>query len=370
VKRFRKQSGLSTVELMIGAAMLITVFSITFRNLVHLRAGMKRVTTSGPHMYFESFAVSRLKLFYAKLMQWTTHVRAPGQNGADFYCNNAAYFAYSPIRNNLTSGTGSQEIAKETLGLDLRLALSTFSAADLGDGAETLISAASARKDDKRPWGAMIPFHQITDEWEKAHPFSKEWCDSQPPKGPWNSEHKLGSEMCEAFSKCTEQAGISRFTNQIGNQGSAVSDISNLTNTSMCFVFVGNLFSRAEMGKAQNENKSAGLKALDFPSVIGLAVANARFVNNTNSTEISCEIAATEMNRSLKVSLTLFTALHADLMDIKKLQVFKTVREITGEKLGVAIPNCNAPGRAGDETDAQRCLKDPTWHYECSTTCN
>ena len=374
MKRWKKQSGLSAVELLVGAAVIVTVFSLAFRNLVQLRAGMKRVTTSGPHMYFESFAISRLKLFYAKLMQWTTHVRAPGQNGANFYCNDSAYFAYSPIRNNLSSGRGSQAVARATLGLDLRLALSTFTAADLNQGQSTLLDAAQARRADPnsaasmRPWGAMIPFSEVNNEWIPAHSFSRNWCAMQPPRGPADNDGSLGSEMCEMFERCTETANRARIPNQLGNQGTAVTDISALNNSSMCFVFAGNLFSRSEMNVFSVDNKSAGLTALDFPSVIGLAVGRARFVNSTTGADITCNTAATEMNRSLKVTLTLYTALHADLQDVKRLQVHKSIREITGEKLGVAIPNCSAPGRGGN--DADRCLRDPTWHYECADSCN
>jgi len=362
---------MSLAELLVGAAILVTVFSLSFKNLAQIRGGMSRVTTSGPHLFFESFAVSRLKLFYAKLMQWNTHVCRDGSSNTSCFCRDAAYFAYSPVSNaNIVSGRGGATVGQRTLGLDLRLALSTFQIEEMMDGAsvKTLIEIANDRRaqPDAAPWGAMIPFHIIEDEWKPANSFSREWCAAPPPRGPADNDGSLGSEMCDQFARCTAEGGRARQPNQIGTFDGAETDIRGLRSTSMCFVFAGNLFSRSDTTLADTK-KSAGLSSLDYPSVIGLAIGEARFVNNTNSSEITCQQASTEMNRSLKVKLTLYTALHADLQDTKKLQVHKSVREITGEKLGVSIPNCFSPGRGG--TGDLKCFRDPTWNYECSDSC-
>jgi hypothetical protein len=363
LKWFKSQKGLSAVELIVGASVLITVFSLAFRNLVQLKSGLKSVNSSGPHMYFESFAVSRLKLYFAKLMQWTTHVRPPTvAESADFYCNDAAYFAYSPVRA-VQTPAGNATIANATLGLDLRLALSTFSIADLAQGSTNLIDAAANMTNSNRPWGAMIPFHTV-DEWRRAHSFSVDWCSFAPPRGPGMSANgSIGPEMCDQFARCTQEAGRQRLERQIGDFSGATANISGLTNAAMCFVFRGNLFSRANFNNAAADTP-AGLGVIDNPTAIGLAVARVRFVNSTTNSEINCETAATEMNRSLKVTLTLYTALNAHVQDVKKLQVHKSIRELTSEKLGVAIPNCLAPGRKSNQQF--NCIADPTWNYECA----
>ncbi len=370
MKRFRDQKGLSLAELLVGAAILVTVFSLSFKNLVQIRGGMNRVTTSGPHLFFESFAVSRLKLFYAKLMQWTTHVCKDGSSDTNCFCTDAAYFAYSPVSNSdIVSGKGNAIVGQRTLGLDLRLALSTFRIEEMMNGAsvKTLIEISNERRADPNsaPWGAMIPFHLINDHWLPANKFSRDWCAAPPPRGPADNDGSLGSEMCDQFARCTAEGGRARLPNQIISGGTET-NISNLRSTSMCFVFAGNMFSRSDTNFGDTR-KSAGLSSLEYPSVIGLAIGEARFVNNTNSSEITCRQASTEMNRSLKVKLTLYTALHADLQDTKKLQVHKSVREITGEKLGVSIPNCFSPGRGGSGN--LKCIQDPTWNYECSDSC-
>ncbi|MFZ9520541.1 MAG: prepilin-type N-terminal cleavage/methylation domain-containing protein, partial [Silvanigrellaceae bacterium] len=64
----KKQGGFSLLELMVGLTVLLTVVGFSFKNLVGLRKSMNRITTTGPHLYFESFAVSRLKLYFAKMM--------------------------------------------------------------------------------------------------------------------------------------------------------------------------------------------------------------------------------------------------------------------------------------------------------------
>jgi glutathione synthase/RimK-type ligase-like ATP-grasp enzyme len=78
------------------------------------------------------------------------------------------------------------------------------------------------------------------------------------------------------------------------------------------------------------------------------------------------------MNRSLKVRLDLYTTLNADKSFRSGLQQhFRTRKEITSEKLGVAIPNCDNPSRDApiDAAGNSVCIADPTWIYRCANTC-
>jgi hypothetical protein len=356
---------------------------------------MQRVTTSGPHLFFESFAVSRLKLYFAKVLQWNTHI-CPGKPKLSVFdaaepsclCEDAAYFAYASNNDSLTAGYTAEvsgdpnagmsdatrkTIGNKTLGADMRLSLSTFGIKDIAPSGEsgpfkTLLQIAAEKRTDSKqaPWGALIPFHTV-DEWNAANPFSREWCVKRKPVAG-----SIGDEMCKEFDRCAEVAGGlggKRPVNQLGFQGTAEKNLRGKKTFSMCFVFAGNLFTRSDNSNLNNQ--SLGLAALDNPAVVGLAVATARFVDNRNQQELTCNQAAFEMNRSVKVNVNIYTALNADMTDGKKQTAQKSVREITGEKLGVASPNCLAPNRGGEKAvkgDAV-CLQDPTWIYQCSQSC-
>lgn len=358
---------------MVGLTLLLAVFGFSFRNLQELRKGLQRVTTTGPHLFFESFAASRLKLYFAKLMQWNTHVCPDGSTDATCICTDAAYFAYGPINSGLGSGKGGSNIGNMTLGSDMRLALSTFKINDIapnGDSApfSTLIDVSKSKsaKPQEVPWGALIPFHTV-DEWKNANEFSRNWCSERRPVAG-----SVGDEMCQRFEACSQVAdglGGARPINQLGTQSGARKSLVGVEEFSMCFVFAGNLFTRSD--NTNINNQSLGLAALDHPAVVGLVVARARFVNNANQQPLKCDDAANEMNRSLKVNLEIYTALNADNNDKKKQTAQKSIREITGEKLGVAAPNCNAPSRGGLSAVNRKavCLEDPTYIYQCSNTC-
>jgi prepilin-type N-terminal cleavage/methylation domain-containing protein len=64
MSRFSQQSGFSLIELMIGAAILVTVFGGSFMVLQKTRARMNAGNSSGAHLYFESFASSRFNLYF------------------------------------------------------------------------------------------------------------------------------------------------------------------------------------------------------------------------------------------------------------------------------------------------------------------
>lgn len=375
----KKPNGFSVVELMVGIGLLIAIFAFSFRNLVDLRKGMQRSSTIGPHVFFESFAVSRLKLYLSKLMQWTSHVCKDQNRTTDLgfpgcLCADAAYFAYAGNEQGaLTSFVGGGSVGNATLGADLRLSLSTFGLREViknGSSGTTpsLIDLINAKKGNpnEKPWGTMIPFHTV-DEWKAANSFSYNWCTEAKKKPLANT---IGAEMCNAFFTCSQIAGGMyglRPPNQLGTQDSATPTIRGKDNFSLCFVFAGNLFSRSEV----TDEKSVGTSAIDYPSVAGLVVASSTFVNNTNGKPTKCEDAATEMNRSLKSTLTIYTALNVDMNDPKKQNAQKSVREITGEKLGVAIPNCTAPNRGGFSAvgDDTVCIEDPTFIYQCKASC-
>lgn len=370
----KKQGGFSLLELMVGLTVLLTVVGFSFKNLVGLRKSMNRITTTGPHLYFESFAVSRLKLYFAKMMQWNTHVCKNGAASVDCVCSTADYFAYAPVKSNLSAPKGGTAVGNMTLGADLRMSLSTFTLkeiapAGIGGSFKTLLDLAAERRADtgSNPWGALIPFHTISDEWIPANPSSRSWCNSSVS----GSGGVLG-EMCKKFESCASVAGVARPANQLGAMATGGVDISGSKKATMCFVYAGNMFSRPEftVNNTDEKNRSAGIGALDYPSVVGLVVAEARFINNSNLAEITCKEAAFEINRSLKIKLEIYTAINADL-EVKKQSAEKSVREITGEKMGVAIPNCDAPGRGGFSAvgDETVCIEDPTFIYECKSTC-
>jgi prepilin-type N-terminal cleavage/methylation domain-containing protein len=375
--RRKQQEGFTLLELMVGLTILLAVFGFSFKNLAGLRKGMNRITTSGPHLYFESFAVSRLKLYFAKLMQWNTHLCKDGSTNLSCVCSTASYFAYAPITNNLTSGKANPAVGNMTLGADLRMSLSTFTLKEIAPNGingpfKTLIDLAAEKRVDSgaNPWGALIPFHTVSDEWALANPSSRAWCNNTAA-----ASTGVVGEMCKKFEACAQVAGGlggARPTNQIGTQAGATPDIKNLDTVSMCFVYAGNMFSRPEFAanNPDEAKRSAGIGSIDYPSVVGLVVAEARFINNSNLQALTCEGAATEMNRSLKIKLTIYSAINADL-DVKKQGAQKSIREITGEKMGVPIPNCEAPGRGGFSAvgDETVCIEDPTFIYECKSTC-
>lgn len=369
-RNLKNQRGFTIIEAMIGLFIVATVFAFSFQNLASIRKSTQAINTTGPHVFFETFAVSRLKLYFAKLMQWNTHV-CPGGLTDDCVCKSANFFAYAPSTTALDDGRANARLANLTLGTDLRMALSTFTAAEISPNAGTtnsLIALAQARRANPAalPWGALIPIQAVA-EWDAANPAARRFC-STIRTGSTNTTAKNAqgtvNEMCEMFAKCTQEAGRAPFNTQI-NAGR--NDISAQNEVLMCFVFAGNLFTRPDV----NNNRSTSLLAIDFPSVVGLAVGKATFVDNTNGQPLSCLQAASEMNRSLKIELSLYSAMQSDQQDVTKHMAQKSVREITGEKIGIAVPNCSAPGRGGFSAVGNQyvCIEDPTWLYHCNRNC-
>jgi prepilin-type N-terminal cleavage/methylation domain-containing protein len=388
MKRRGQSEGFTLVELIISLAVMATVFAFSFKNLAAIRSNMKSQETLGQHLFFESFAVSKLKLYFAKFMQWNSHVCTTLE--VDFpncYCITADYFAYASNQTKLGYTRNpsqtvnkpivsaiSDEVANATLGADMRLALSTFTQQEVSpQGSQSppvsLIDLVSQRAQTTgaQPWGALIPIDSV-DEWKAANPYSRDWCVRVQKDAPTGTV----KEMCERLESCTQAAGKTALKNQLGRMKGNVQDLSQKDTFNMCFIFAGNLFTRADQGGA--ENASLGLTAIDNPRAVGLVVAEARFVNNISSREIKCSEAATEMNRILKIRLDIYTAMNTDARYAKNQHASQSRRDISAEKIGVAIPNCAAPSRGGfnrvgsDATDSI-CIEDPTWVYECASAC-
>ena len=376
--RFSKQSGFSLIELMIGAAILVTVFGGSFMVLQKTRARMNAGNSSGAHLYFESFASSRLKLYFSKLMQWTTHVGAVNGQHANVasFCEATSNFAYASGDTNFGFARNAQ-VARQTLGADMRMSLSTLEYAQVSNQALT------GRVDQNGfPWGAMVPFSNGVNAIAGLVDVNinfRNLCvgDRLPTSG-------IGAEMCAWVDVCSGQEG-NRTPNPVPNPnptadgvpilasmtvgGGDVGSLTGRSNFRMCFAFVGNLFSRVGDFTNGAAASSTGLNAVDNPAVLGLAVATAQFTNTSTGAAITCNQAVNEMNRSLKVRLDLYTTLNADKSFRSGLQQhFRTRKEITSEKLGVAIPNCENPALSANR-DGNVCIADPTWIYSCANGC-
>ncbi|MEY2989044.1 MAG: hypothetical protein RJB13_2565, partial [Pseudomonadota bacterium] len=186
------ESGFSLVELMVVSMILIAIFSGSFLVLKKARDSTSPQSSSGPHLYFESFATSRLKLYFSKLLQWTTQV-AP-------FCDGASYFAYAGNRT-----SAGREL--ETLGADIRMSLSTLSFG------ETVIPTASlaGRFDEERdiPWGMMVPFDSRSDligGISNIQPALRSFCGANDA-GASNdrTDGDVVAEMCAWVDVCSAQ---------------------------------------------------------------------------------------------------------------------------------------------------------------------
>lgn len=383
--RLSQESGFSLVELMIGAAILVALFGGSFMVLQKTRAGANARNSSGPHLYFESFASSRLKLYFSKLMQWTTHMGAsPGQSAnVATFCQDTRNFAYASGA--LDFSFAPMQSAQRTLGADMRMSLSTLEFREVSNQPLTGRFAQNGSLGTIFPWGAMVPFSSRSDAISGigvVNPNLVAFCggDKLPTSG-------IGAEMCAWVDVCSGQEG-NRSPNPVPNPNPTADGVPILAYTSvgagddtglngrsnfrMCFAFVGNLFSRVGDFTNAAAGSSTGLNAVDNPAVLGLAVATAQFTNTSTGAPITCNQAVNEMNRSLKVRLDLYTALNADKSFRSGLQQhLRTRKEITSEKLGVSIPNCNNPSRNAPTNAAGNivCIADPTWIYGCQNTC-
>ena len=389
LKRNTQQSGFSLVELMVASMVLVIVFGGAFALLTKTRKVARAQNISGPHIHFETFATSKLKLYFAKLLQWTTHVATTAPAGAVAeFCKGAGKFAYA---GNLG---GDSEFAsmnypptdpsrsRRTLGADMRMALSTFDFED-ANGNKGLAKRHSDVND--YPWGALVPFDSrsgstgITD----VNPALSDFCGDDKSSLKSASGVDNAREMCAWVDVCSAQEG-DRSANPPhpkvpdnpfiltfeGTTPAGSSDLGGQKNFRMCFAFVGNLFSRTGNFIASSGASSTGLDALDNPAVLGLAVASATFVNTNSGEDMTCDVAKHQMYRSMKVSLELFTASNVDRsLNTKKQLFFKTRQQFVSEKLGIALPNCQDPSRnspvnlAGNAT----CIGDPTFFFACDT---
>lgn len=381
MRGLNKQSGFSLVELMVGMTILIIVFGGSFSLLSRVRTNAKAQDTAGPHLFFETFASSRLRLFYSKLMQWITHMGA-----AD--CSDASSFAYASNTLNLPfppSG-GDRVHANRTLGADMRMALSTF---DYSDAAGTPLTG---RLDGNFPsaanaaWGALVPFSSRNvqpDALFAANASLASFCDRN--NVGLSDGQGSAREFCSWVETCSNQRGNRRpsrpmnpditadgvpylSASQVG--GLSVTGLNGLSQFRMCFAFVGNLFSRT--GNVVTTPPVRELEVIDNPSVLGLAVATATFRNTYTGGAMTCNVAMNEMHRSLNVRLNIYTVLNAEsTIDSKKQLVFKTMKEFSSEKIGVSVANCNNKPfiPVGFDGINDTCIAAPVWLYRCSRNC-
>jgi len=369
-----RQSGFSLVELMVASMVLVVVFSGAFLVLKKARDATSPQSSTGPHLYFESFATSRLKLYFSKLMQWTTQV-AP-------FCAQASKFAYAGNEN-----SSGREL--ETLGADMRMALSTFSyekALNIPPAGQGRLVGRFA-DDEPFPWGALVPFDSRSDGIggiKNIQPALSSFCgENDDGAGNELSDGAVVAEMCAWVDVCSAQEANRTPNPPNGNVSASVlavpflsqfaagaGDVQSLSSDKfrMCFALVGNLFSRTGNFVAVSAGSSTGVTSIDNPAVLGLAVATAQFVDSNLGTPITCNTAQHEMNRSFVVEADLFTVTNADKSTASKKQGYrKTRKRFVSEKFGVAVPNCNNESR-GSPTNGVGipiCLADPTFFYSC-----
>lgn len=413
--------GLSLVELMVGTAILTIVFGGTFTLLSKLRKVSAAQNNSGPHLFFETFATARLKLYFSKLMQWTSQMNANVNTPGDFndkcdadpkndtarlkmacrtentgrFCEQTSQFAYATGESSFNFAPTSA-MAERTLGADLRMAASTFDYEFASKNSLVGIYDQDFTDKDGKPtgWGAMVPFSgrdRDEDGINRINPNFSKFCDTsefKPTSG-------VGAEMCAWVDVCSAQQGNRTAEPPpspnptadgipiLAFDATGSGDVQGLENLSaanpafrMCFVFVGNLFSKTgifvQKSAAGTTDSSTGVEAIDNPSVLGLAVATARFVNTKTGQPLTCKSAVNEMYRSMKVTVELYTALNADQTVSSQKQIFyRSTKEITSEKLGVPITNCNIPSKGVLTNGAGQkiCIADPIWNYRCEPSC-
>lgn len=377
VKHPKSQSGFSLAEVVVGLAVIVTVFAASFKLLAQLRKSSKSESTSGPQMYFESFAVTRLKQYFSKLMQWSMHVNSDKSTNLSSYCSDVSSFAFAALKPSLGS-----DLANWTLGTDFKLALQTFpSGSSKAEQIERIRNYISKKKigdtsavDSSVPWGALIPVSNVADVPSTQEPaqVSFDWCNQSAtsPKG-----NTLGKTMCDAFDKCVQRAGSSWTPSvqpRVNGYSNPQTDLRNVDSFTMCFVFKGNLFSSTDT----SSTSLTGVKNIDQPVVAGLVIAKASFMDAETSEKIKCNPTTNEkngryvMNRVTRVSAEIYTATNVDKAASAQ-QYFKSVREFSSEKFGVKVANCNDPSRGGRlvQGGTEGCLQDPTWIYSCSSSC-
>jgi len=370
MRGLKKQSGFSLIELMVGMTILIIVFGGSFMVLNKARVSARARDTAGPHLFFETFASSRLRLYYSKLMQWVAHAGAQD-------CSDALRFAFASNDAVLAGGppANDQAFNNRTLGADMRMALSTL------DYAEVAANPLTGRLNQGgAAWGALVPFSTrlvrpsaIMD----ANANLASFCNAN--EGVLEDSQGAAREFCNWVDTCSGQDGNRApqrpLTPDITNDGvnylsprAGVSSLNNLSSFRMCFAFVGNLFSRT--GNVVNGAAARELEVIDNPSVLGLAVATATFRNSNTGQAITCNQAVNEMHRTLNVRLNLYTVLNAESSVASKKQLaFKTMKEFSSEKIGVSVPNCS--NRPPIPVNGLRpvCIAAPLWLYQCREEC-
>lgn len=375
-----RQSGFSLAEVLVSAFLLVIVFGAVFMLTARSKKSSNALHASGHHLHFESFASSRLRLFYSKLLQWTVHLgHKSGESGfrnvSNEFCKGSSEISYAAADSPLNT-----EIFQKTLGADMRMSLSTLDYPQVTSGAWRTDGLMDKYETDGFLWGAMVPFSaQASDvsKLERANPNLAAYCAAESLYRPTQG---LGQEMCRWVDWCTgvgpetnpeetEAADVIKALAPVSG-GRFISDLAGQKQFRMCFVFAGNLFTKKGSYYSAGSASSLGVNAIDNPATLGVAIATAQFVDARHGETITCEKSVYNMNRSLRVRLNLYTVLNADKVVSSKKQTFgKTVKHVTAEKLAVDTPNCsneNRKMRTYKNADNQMiCIADPIFHYAC-----
>lgn len=97
-----RQAGLSLVELLIGLAVLSIGFGAAVQLMGTSRKSLKSAMNSGHQIHFETFASSRIRFYFSKILQWTTHLGGDQEDKSQMtkrvyrnYCKETRNFAYA-----------------------------------------------------------------------------------------------------------------------------------------------------------------------------------------------------------------------------------------------------------------------------------
>ncbi|MEY4063982.1 MAG: hypothetical protein RIR26_190 [Pseudomonadota bacterium] len=90
------------VELLVGSAVTLLSFSAVFKMLTSSRQGLHALSADGHHIHFETFASARLKLFFSKVLQWSSQLSGDSEKSSDskkraykYYCSDTSNYAYA-----------------------------------------------------------------------------------------------------------------------------------------------------------------------------------------------------------------------------------------------------------------------------------
>ena len=156
MRKISSQNGFSLLELMIGTTLLVVIFGSSFQLLAKMRTASSEQSISGSHIYFETFAANRLRIYFSKLMQWTTHMSAYGDAGkVSNFCKETRRFAFASGKMDFNFAPKAS-LAEDTLGADIRMSLSTLTRGQIDSDGLT-----NKNSNTDYLWGAIVPFASL-----------------------------------------------------------------------------------------------------------------------------------------------------------------------------------------------------------------